>query len=398
MTGARQVGKTTQAINNFKDLAYLNLDDPLLRESISNDIGLELWHRKYPSAIVDEVQKLPIIFDTIKGVVDKYSDSKYILTGSSQLIIDRKISESLAGRAGYLELYPFSFQEISLRTGKPEIVHILNQCSTPELVYQYIKEYEIKHKSSSEEWTIVQEDWEKFSYWGGMPRQILTDDYEIWKEWLTNFIRTYLERDLREIAHVNNLDIFTRFQRLLANRTAQLLNYSSLARELGISVQTVKNYCNYLQISYQVLLVPPFTKNPGKRLLKSPKVIFIDLGLLRVLTGYYSQLTSSLFENLVGSEFIKVTKQLKPEWHLYHLRTLDGREIDFLLEYENNIFAFECKLGRNPHPSDARALRNLEEVTGKKVTGKFIIYNGDRIITDLAKGVHAVPAKWLFYY
>jgi predicted AAA+ superfamily ATPase len=213
------------------------------------------------------------------------------------------------------------------------------------------------------------------------------------REWLRDYIRTYLQRDVRDLANLRELEPFVRAQKALANLSGELLNTSQLAKQSGISMQTAKRFVHYLELSYQVFQLPPWFRNQKKRLVKSPKVHFLDPGIQRILLGRSGTLTGNEFESAVVSEVIKQIKSEALEVSLYHLRTLDGREVDLLIELESGYIALEIKSSVKVTQSDARHLFHLDDILDKPLLQALLVSNDQRV--HLWEKVTAVPAAWL---
>ncbi|ODS34848.1 MAG: hypothetical protein SCARUB_00109 [Candidatus Scalindua rubra] len=182
---------------------------------------------------------------------------------------------------------------------------------------------------------------------------------------------------------------------MIALRTGNILNFSELARDTGISVQTAKNYCSYLDLSFQTILLEPYFASTSKRLIKSPKAYMIDIGIQKVLSGQWDGMTGQQYESVIASELKKIISTLQPDWNLYHLRTFDGLEVDFLLVKDNKALAIEVKISDRVHPQDAKHLKHLESVTRIPHILKFVIYEGKEI-QELQKGIWGIPAIIFF--
>ena len=206
-------------------------------------------------------------------------------------------------------------------------------------------------------------------------------------------MRTYLQRDLRDLANLRELEPFVRAQRTLAAMTGGLLNFAHLANHAGIAAQTAKRFVTYLEISYQIILLQPWFRNLGKRLSRSPKVHFIDPGVQRALLGRRGVPTGNEFESAVISEVFKQIRNSRLPVTFHHLRTTDGREIDLLLELEEGFIPLEIKLTERVSARDARHLRRLDEVLDKPVLHALVLSNDGRI-QALDEGITALPVAW----
>ena len=390
LTGARQTGKTTLIRAGFGDYAYLSLEDPVVRPDFLA-LSAAQWQQQYPVAILDEVQKAPALVESIKATYDLYADTRYILLGSSQILLMEKIRESLAGRVSLVELYPLTFTEMLtdswddpvvesrliqwLRNGTP--AHFLMGIPGQETRYAQVRR--------------LLDDYLQF---GAMPA--LADENleaEEKYEWLANYIQTYLQRDVRDLANLRELEPFVRAQRTLSGITGGILNLANLANQAGITTRTAKRFVTYLEISYQIVLLQPWFRNLNKRLSKSPKVHFVDPGVQRALLGRRGLPTGREFESAVISEIYKQTRNSRMPVTFYHLRTADGREIDLLLETEAGFIPIEIKMTERVSSADARHLRQLDDILDKPVLHALVLSNDGRI-QKLDEGITAAPVAW----
>ena len=389
LTGARQTGKTTLIRKVFPDYAYITLDDPITRPEYGN-LSATQWQERFPVAVLDEVQKLPSLVDTVKAVYDLYPESRFILLGSSQIFLLSKIRESLAGRAALLELYPLTLPE-----------RLTDSWEDPVLPSRLIKLVSTEKRDilsgipqADSSYAKAEQSFSAYLEYGSMP-SIVDENIEAYekREWLMDYIRTYLQRDVRDLANLRELEPFIRAQKTLAGLTGQLLNTSQLAKQSGISMQTAKRFVYYLELSYQVIQLPPWFRNRKKRLVKSPKIHFLDPGIQRILLGRSGTLTGNEFESAVVSEVIKQIKSHALAVSFYHLRTLDGREIDLLIELEHGYIALEIKSSVKVMQPDARHLSHLEDILDKPLLQALLVSNDQRV--QFWETVSAVPAAWL---
>lgn len=314
LTGVRQVGKSSLLQRLFKDAEYVTLDKIILAEEAEENPA-KFLNRFDKQVIIDEIQYAPSLFRDLKIKIDEERDvkGKWILTGSQQFTLMKGISESLAGRARILNLYALSANE-------------LNQAGL------------LKNK--------------KDLLWkGGFP--------EIWAEnldatdFFEDYIQTYLERDLKEVLNVSNLRDFRRFLTILAIRVGQLINYTEISKDLGVSNNTIKAWVNALEVSGLIILLPPYYNNLGKRLIKTPKLYFCDNGLVSALLNINSLQTfeksphlGNIWENFVFTELIK--EDFKSGKDLFFYRDQNGVEIDFILEKNGEIYLIEAKYSERP--------------------------------------------------
>lgn len=314
ITGPRQSGKSTLSKMLFPRKAYCNLEAPDNRQFALEDPRRFL--AQYPQgAILDEIQHCPELFSYIQVIVDeKKQPGQFILTGSQQFGLQQKISQSLAGRAGYLQLLPFTLHELQSNNLAPDNLDtLLFNGLYPPLYDRKIQP----------------------------------------KFWFSDYIMTYLERDVRQQLNIQNLTTFQRFLQLCAARTGQLLNLSSLANDCGVTHNTAKSWLSVLEASYVLYLLPPHHKNFNKRLMKAPKLYFYDTGIAAQLLGIQSPqqiathpLRGELFETWVVGEFIKNRFNQGLLSNLYFWREHHGHEIDLLIEQGNKLIPIEIKSGQ----------------------------------------------------
>jgi hypothetical protein len=360
LTGPRQSGKTTLARATFPDFAYVNLEDPeRRREALEDPRGLLTRSEPEPGLILDEVQRAPELLSMLQVFVDDHRLSRVLLTGSQQLLMNEKISQSLAGRAATVELMPFSLAELAGRA--PLGIEDLERAKTAPRE---------RPRASLEEVLFT----------GFFPP--IHDRAPDTVTWLDSYLRTYVERDVRMLTNVGDLDTFDRFLRLCAGRVGQLLNVVSLAADAGVSHMTARRWLSVLTASYLVELLRPHHRNFRKRLVKTPKLYFTDTGLLCRLLGVQdaSQLRShpmrgAIFENLVVMELSKVFRHQGRRPPLYFWRDSAGREIDLLLDLGERVLPIEAKAGMTV-PGDAFAgLDAYGDLAGAR--RGWLVYGGE---------------------
>lgn len=312
ITGPRQSGKTTVAKEVFKNKPYFNLEIPDIREfAITDPRGFLSNIPK--GAIIDEIQRAPNLTSYIQGIVDeKKINGMFILTGSQQLAVSNTISQSLAGRTALVKLLPFSLQEVTKNYKKTELDDLLYSGFYPRIYDQKLD-----------------------------PTQAMADYFE-----------TYVERDLRQLAQIKNLNLFQKFVKLCAGRAGQILNLHNLASDVGVSHTTAREWITLLEASYVVFLLQPYHTNINKRLIKSPKLYFYDVGLVSYLLGIENKnqiathpLRGHLFENMVVVELLKNRYNKGKSNNLNFYRDSNGNEVDILYATENKIFPIEVKAG-----------------------------------------------------
>ncbi len=393
LTGARQTGKTTLSRAKYPDLNYINLDAPENRETLTR-IHTASWAASVGEAVLDEAQKLPVVFEKVKYAFDEGDISFSVLTGSSQILLLEKIRETLAGRAFFYELWPLMQGEINVSADSGDVpeplVHRLLSSGSAGGVLTGIPAVLLGRQDAAylnAEKHILQ--------WGGMPALLPLENTGRWK-WLKDYGYTYLERDLSDLARLDDLSPFRRFQQLTALRSGMLLNYSELARDTGISVDTARRYLEYLRLSYQTFLIRPFYRNLTSSLVKTPKVYWADIGIMRQLTGYKGALTGELYETMVVSELVKWIRTSQTEAHVYFYRTRSGMELDLLVKTESGFIGMEIKARETVVQKDIRVLKELGAVLGGKWLGGIVVYLGNEIRRVGEPGIWAVPSRRLF--
>lgn len=333
------------------------------------------WRRQYPRAVVDEAQKLPAIFEILKACHDQDRTTRYVLLGSSQLLLLKQIRETLAGRIAIQELFPFALPELcaSMTGGEPEESRWLKLLchADPAAALSDLFPLRSGHTESA---AVARDAWEHFLHWGGMPA-ILGPE---WSDadraaWLEDYHLTYLQRDLADIARLDRLEPFARVEKAAALRTAQPINFSDLARLGEVSPPTARQFLRYLEISYQSILLPAWYRNLEKRLVKQPKLHFLDPGICRAILKKRGEPDGAEFESAVVAEAWKQAKTFRLPVEFHHLRTLDGREMDLLVELENGFIPIECKRTPMVDVSDFRHFRNLETVLDKPVLAGIVV-------------------------
>ena len=387
LTGARQTGKTTLAKHCFPDYSYLSIEDPVLRVQYKSLTAAQ-WKEFYPRAILDEVQKEPTLIESIKSAYDQYEAVRYLLLGSSQILLLDKVKESLAGRCIIEEVLPLTLPEIITKSwDAPPAVsffqRFLNDLQLPGHLpsFELYPDYAGRMKA-----------FQYYIIYGGYPalvNEAFNDDDRI--EWLKSYVSTYLERDVRDLADFRSLEPFVKIQKTTALLTGQLVNFSRLGKEAGVTSKTAQRFLQYLELSYQTILLQPWYSNKFKRLVKTPKLHYLDPGVLRAVLQKRGGPAGNEFESAVISEIYKQVKVIGFPCTFYHLRTQDGAEVDLLIETEKGFIAFEIKMSNNIGKKDARHLFSLAEKLDKPLIHSFIL-SLDNNIKPIDKKVTALPA------
>ena len=380
LTGARQVGKSTFLKEEFPDFKYLNLDEFTILEQAKID-PYSLWIGA-EKVIIDEVQKCPEILLAIKNTVDKTQRKiKFILSGFSNILLMKEISESLAGRAIYFEMFPMTYREI---TGNIEKINFLRLWKDDFI----------------EEETLEKINPIPFILKGFMPPLLYINDLDSILLWWEGYIKTYLERDLRDLSQIENLVNFRKLMSVLAPRTGNIINQTEIARDIGLSQPTVYRYLKLLEILNIIRRVPAYFSSRIKRVIKSPKIFFIDPALCAYLSEYHDEETikiarelGNFFETMVFLHLQVYSELLNPKGKLYYFRSISGKDVDFIIEWRRKLLAFEVKLTENPTIKDIKNLIDFIEENPDSIRG-VLIYTGDSI-KYLHSKVIAIPWWWL---
>ena len=384
ITGPRQVGKTTVLKNcETEKRTYVSLDTLENRDLAKRDPALFL--QRFPAPVlIDEIQYAPELFPYIKAIVDEKGDSgMFWLTGSQQFHLMKNVSESLAGRVGILRLQGFS---------QAEKAHA--PCSAPFLP---TPEYLL-----AKEHTAVSSDVKSVFYtiWKGTYPKLFGAADNLWENYYESYLQTYIERDIKELSSVNNELDFLKFMRALAARTGQLLNYADIAADVGVSQPTIKSWLSILSTSGLVYILQPYSNNITNRIVKTPKVYFMDTGLACYLTGWKTPETletgamnGAFFETYVVSEIIKSYWHNGKNPNIYFYRDKDKKEIDILLEENGTLYPIEVKKKANPTPDDIKAFNLLNKFNMRIGSGAVICMAQTYI--PLTKEVNVIPVGYV---
>ncbi|MFW2176455.1 MULTISPECIES: ATP-binding protein [unclassified Moraxella] len=362
ITGARQVGKSTLLQHIAPDYQYLTFDDPLLLTQANDDP--RLFFLNHPNhVILDEVQYAPNLFPLLKLEIDRQKGSGlFLLSGSQAFELMQNVSESLAGRVAILQLKGLSLREIhQVEFYQPFLPN-----------RDYITNREAKLTNYPNIWQRIHQ--------GDMPR--LYEREMNWDVYYTSYLATYIERDVRTLLNVNDLQAFTRFMVAVASRSGELVNFSNIAQEVGVSSETIKRWLGVLQASGIVYLLAPFHNNHLKRAIKTPKLYFMDTGLMAYLTKWLTADTiqhgaksGQFFETLVVSEIIKSFTNQGITPPLYFYRDTNQKEIDIIIEHGQSLYPIEIKTTASPNKAMAKAFGVLDELaeTGQTIEQGTII-------------------------
>lgn len=374
LTGARQVGKSTLIRASTPGWDHVDMDDPVTRQAWA-DLSADRWLSRFRRIVVDEVQKLPSLFETIKACHDRDPDFRAILLGSSQTLVLRGVRESLAGRATFRELFPLTLAELVAHDLGLEPTSILENILTspdPSPLLEALTDPTLALTRSE---TSAREAWDRILVEGGMPAPSFHTDWSPAdrREWREDYVRSYLQRDLADVARIEHLEPFVRLLRLACMRTAQTANWSDLGRETGVTGPSIRNWMAHLEAGYHAILLQPWFRNPERRLSRAPKIHILDAGVRRATLRRAGPADGAEFETAVFGEIWKRVRTGRLPVECFHLRTQDGREVDVLLETPDGYFAIECKLGTSTTGSDARHFEGLPPLLDKPMLAGIVV-------------------------
>ena len=346
--GPRQSGKTTLAKMTFPDKPYASLETPSVRQFAMED-PIQFLAQFPNGAILDEIQRVPALLSWLQQNLDDTPTikGKFILTGSNNLLLVENVTQTLAGRVGHIELLPFSVAELS------DLPNALADVNT--------------------------------LLWSGAYPPVQADGISP-NDWFASYIRTYIERDVRQLKNIGNLLLFERFLSLCAGRVGQELNFTQLSNEVGADVKTIQSWMGILQASYIVYLLPPFFKNFNKRLTKTPRLYFYDTGLacnlLRISDSnilIQHPFKGALFENFIVTELLKNRFNQGQRSNLYFWRESSGHEIDVLIDEGLRQIPIEIKSGQTINSDWLKGLKYWQALTKQLDGNSYVIYGGDEV-------------------
>lgn len=389
VTGARQVGKTTLARYLYEqNLRYVNLDSPGERSRLAG-IPAEGWAASVGPAVLDEVQKAPALLDKVKWSYDEGALDFTVLLGSSRLFLLERVRESLAGRVFLYDLWPLTVSELmpwfdGPPVRRPFLLRILDSLGRWPAAFE-----DAAPVLAGKPAGTAQAAMKHLLDWGGLP-PLLEYPASDRMAWLDAYHATYLERDLRDIARLRDLDTFSICHRLAALRAGRILSFSDLARDAAIPVTTVRRYLRYLDLSYQTLLLPAWSGNPSVRLVKAPRLIWLDAGVQRSLSGQFEGLTGEQYESTIVAQCHITLSNHGSRARLSYLRTSGGLEVDLLIEVPAGILAIEFKARDRVDRGAARGIERARRILGDRLRGGLVVYRGTEVEL-LSAGVFAVP-------
>lgn len=385
VNGARQTGKSTlvQALAQQQGRRYLTLDDQTTLAAATHDPAGFIAGLDGPVAL-DEVQRAPALFLAIKAEVDRNRQpGRFLLTGSANILMLPEIADSLAGRMEVLTLWPLSGAELS---GQPE-------CNLADVLFNGdlsgLKPTHLERSALIEKLLA-----------GGFPEAVERIVTRRRSSWFDNYMQSILYRDVRELAHIEQLTEIPNLLTLLANRSASLLNLAELSRSTDLSQTTLKRYFTLLETLFLVYRLPAWARNPGKRLVKAPKVFLPDSGLLAHLLGQDEAslmenlgLPGSLVETYVLSELLKHLTFSEQRLSLWHYRTQGNVEVDFILENrQGKISGIEVKASHSVEAKDFKGLKHLQETEAERFVQGMVLYTGREVLA-FGEGLWAVPVS-----
>lgn len=386
ITGARQTGKST-FIKNFIDDSwqYYSFDDRELLQRVKNDPELFVQGIDH-NLVIDEAQKCPVIFHSLKKYLDHKPKYKIILSGSANFLLMKSITESLAGRIGLLEMANYSVAE-ALNIAPKKLLEILSSAATIEEAYAKIRPIK----------PISDKTMQKLILLGGYPQiHNLTKAEQQW-QWFKDYIATYIERDLRDLTQVADIDTFQKVYKIFAFQTGQLLNFTNIARDLGLSPNTVKKYFSILRTSYQCQILQPYGYSAKKQLIKSPKLFYRDTGLINFFMNNDSinrmhncGIWGSILETHVFHQIYSTIKDWPNACELSYWRTNNGAEIDFIIKKGRKILPIEVKSAIAIPAKDMQSMTNFIEDQKEKIPFGIVIYRGESAVY-LKKNILAIP-------
>ena len=381
LVGPRQSGKTTLLKHLFAaQFRIISLEPPDVRLAAQSDPRGFLSLYPAPAAF-DEIQYAPGLLPYIKEKIDANRNQvgQYILTGSQNLLLMSQVTESLAGRAAVVKLMPLSCREQARMPARAFPWEISSLAT-------------LSVSTASELWAHILR---------GFYPELVANPGRDARLWQASYIQTFLERDVRNLRNLGNLTQFQVFLRALAARSAQIINLSEVARDVGVVVNTIKDWISILEASFQVFLLRPYYANIGKRLIKSPKVYFMDTGLLCYLVGLRDgehaaagPMGGAIFENLVMADLYKTYLSRGEEPPLYYWRTTSGSEVDVVIETQTGLIPMEIKLSETPRLEMAKEILTFRRDFQGKAQPGYVVYSGNMIL-PLGGAATALPVEHL---
>jgi predicted AAA+ superfamily ATPase len=380
LTGARQTGKST-LIQRLLDprREYHTLDDMDILERAQKEPAALLGSGK--PMTLDEVQRSPELLLAVKREVDKNRQAgRFLLSGSANLALMSKVTESLAGRAVYLALHPFTLSEKKGQGGAGRWEELLNDPSKAAKKFKPAPPLKIGDL-----------------FMGGFPPVALETDRSASRAWLEGYIQTYLERDLRALSAVSDLADFRRLMRLAALRSGRVINQNELARDSGLKQPSVHRYLNLLETSYIIQRIPAYAVNRSSRVIKTPKLYYADTALAAVVAGIQTaeelekaDMTGHFWETLVVNDLMAWRETVDPKPEILHWRTTQNEKVDFVVERDGKVFPIEIKSADRAKLDDVKSIQKFFKEYGGSVPHGLVLYNGSKA-EEIADRIWAVP-------
>ncbi|MCL2020099.1 MAG: ATP-binding protein [Oscillospiraceae bacterium] len=384
LTGARQVGKSTMLKEVYKDINYISLSRPLVRESAKENPSI-FFDMNKPPVIVDEIQKAAELFDYIKDIVDEdKTKGQFYLTGSQSMKLMKNVSESLAGRAGVIKMLGLSLRELEQREYRKPFMPAFSPAEKPVSSLNFEQVVSYIHK-------------------GFFPELHETESsLHDWSDFYSSYFQTYIEKDIKDALNIKDESAFIKFVRACASLTGEMLNKNTLAETCGKDNKTISAWLSVLESSGLIYLLEPYYNNFNKRLIKAPKLYFLDTGLACWLLGWNTpeQLSNGamwghIFESFVFAEVLKSYYNdgiVKPP--LYYYRDTDKNEIDLLVENGDELYPVEIKTTSDPNKSMVKAFRLINNIPSKKAGIGAVICLAKEVL-PLTENVWTLPAQMI---
>lgn len=388
LSGARQTGKSTlvkSLMGELKDPQYFTLDDASVLSVAQHDPAGFLKGLADGTIILDEIQRAPELFIAIKEIVDKqHRPGRFLLTGSANVLLLPKLADSLAGRMEILTLWPLAQQELK------------------NYSYNFIDKIFSDNVNFKDPMSLKREDLIGIICAGGYPEAVRRSEVRRYT-WFESYLTTILQRDIREVANIEGLTELPHLLKLLATRHMGLLNLADLSRSIGIAQTTLKRYMTLLEMTFLLSYLPPWYNNLGKQLVKAPKLMFNDTGLVAHLLGLNtkklmdtSMLLGAILESFVINELRKQASWQDFPVSLFHFRTHVGQEIDIILENRHGeLIGIEVKASQTVSMNDFKGLKLLSELTMDRFKYGFVLYTGERVI-PFGEKYYALPVNLLW--
>jgi predicted AAA+ superfamily ATPase len=384
LTGPRQVGKSTLLKEKYGNIPYVLLDNNITLAALKQD-PLGFLQLQGTPVILDEIQRAPESFLSIKYMIDSDRHAgMYVLTGSQKYNLMMNVSESLAGRIDIINMLGLSNRELR----------------GEEFYDPFIPTLDYLKSRNSKVFLSLPELWERI-HKGSMP-ELYANDYIEWEEFYASYVSTYIDRDVRQLAQVGDTIAFTQFMTALAARSTELLNMSSLARDVGVDEKTIKRWLSILQTSGIVYLLQPFSLNVNKRMIKTPKVYFTDTGLVCYLCRWLTPETlangamaGNVYETFIVDEILKSYYNSGKEPNMYFFRNTDGQEVDLLFYSDGTLYPVEIRKTASPNAKDIKNFKTVQTFFPSLEIGEGGIICNHNMLLPLEGKNHIIPVSMI---